>query len=89
MTANMMKTLVCLWRRQLSDHNPVFAEDVAVEIATTLGDSYGTKRAEDQLKKLRTDGYVKRHASEGGYSLANRGAEICEVLSLLGMNREF
>lgn len=90
MTPMEIMTLVGLWRRQHHDGTyAIFAEDVAMEVASTTGGVFGKTRAENCLRKLVDKKLVKKTRWEGSYLLSKAGEEVCAALKSMGLREVF
>lgn len=88
MTPTQLKTLIGLWRRLLTDVD-AYAEDVSVEITTSIGGTFGRVRAENSLRQLKEQNLVREGQWPDSHRLSMAGERFCETLEELGLRRVF
>lgn len=88
MTPTQIKALIGLWRRLLTDVD-AYAEDVSLEITTSIGGVFGRVRAENSLRQLKEMNLVKEGQWPDSYRLSRAGDLFCETLEKLGLRRAF
>lgn len=89
MTPTQVLVLVGLWRRLHRDGSDVFAEDVAIEIASTTGGTFGKTRAENCLRQLLEQKLVKKGRWDRSYALSKGGEKVCYALKSMGLRETF
>jgi hypothetical protein len=89
MTPTQILALVGLWRRQHKDGGDIFAEDVAIEVATTTGGTFGRTRAENCLRHLQEQKLVKKGQWDGSHRLSKTGENLCAALKSMGLREVF
>ena len=88
MTPTQLKALIGLWRRLLTDVDS-YAEDVSLEVTSTIGGMFGRVRAENCLRQLKEQNMVKEGQWPDSYRLSRAGENFCETLEKLGLRRIF
>lgn len=92
MTATQILALVGLWRRTANggtDAMGIFADDVAIEVSTTSGLTFGRTRAENCLCQLMLQDLVKQGSWQSSYRLTKKGQKVCEALKSMGLKEDW